>query len=74
MAGMVPVPPIRRVAPFAIEMVPPATVVPLLAVKEEISSIPAFTTIIPAALVLEFMALRLPASVFTSAPLMRKVE
>ena len=66
-------PPIFSVAPFATLKVPPATVVPRLAVNEARSSVPAATTTLPALAVVEFNAGRLPASVLISPPLIRKV-
>jgi len=68
------VPPIFRVAPLLTVKVPPATVVPRLAVKVERSSVPALTVILPVLAVVEFNAFRLPASVFTPLPLMISVE
>lgn len=46
-AGKVLVPPIFKVAPFATLIVPPDVDVPLLAVNEERSKVPAFTYILP---------------------------
>ena len=73
MDGNVFVPPIFNVAPLFTVIVPPATVIPLLAVKDERSSVPLATVMFPAVEALEFKRGRLPANVLTSAPLMRSV-
>lgn len=73
-AGKVLVPPIFKVALFDTVKVPPATVVPLLAVNVERSSVPALTVMLPVVRVVEFNAFKLPPAVFVPAPLIRNVE
>ena len=62
------------VAPLATEIVPPATVIPRLAVKVSRSKIPALTIILPVADVVEFKAGKLAASCLVPAPLIFNVE
>lgn len=74
MAGKVFTPPIFKVALFETVSVPPDTVVPLFAVKVEISKVPEETVILPVEAVVEFNAVKLPPSVFVSEPLIKRVE
>ena len=74
MAGKVLVPPIFNVAPLDMVNVPPATVVPLLAVKVDRSSVPALTVMFPAVATVEFSALKLPPAVLVPDPLILSVE
>ena len=68
------VPPTFKKAPFETVNVPPAIVVPLLAVKAARSSVPDDTKMFPTEAVVEFNTGKFPASVFVSAPLIFKVE
>lgn len=74
MAGKVFTPPIFNVEEFETLSVPPATVVPLFAVKVERSKVPETTFMLPVADVVEFNAVKLPASVFVNEPLIKRVE
>jgi hypothetical protein len=68
------VPPIFNFAPEAMLSVPPATVVPLSAAKEESLRTPAEITILPSAAAVELRGGRFPASVFIVPPLIVSVE
>ena len=67
-------PAIFKLAPFETLKLPPVTDVPRLHVKVERSRVPAVTSILPSADVVELSEGRLPANVFTKEPLIFKVE